>query len=198
MRRRVAPARPEPLLIPGVWPVQLEERETKVADTMQNIYAVGLRNAHALEKQATQLMQRQIERIESYPEHADQLRRHLAETETQIQRLDQILGRMGESTSSLKDTVLSFMGNMAALAHTPAQDEIMKNTFANYAFEHFEIAAYRSLIAMAEASGASGDVAVLRQSLAEEERFASWIGDHIQETTRKYMSLETQGAKAGI
>jgi ferritin-like metal-binding protein YciE len=29
------------------------------------------------------------------------------------------------------------------MAHAPARDEIIKNTFANFVFEHFEIAAYK-------------------------------------------------------
>ncbi len=47
---------------------------------------------------------------------------------------------------------MGLMGNMAALAHAPAQDEILKNTFANHAFENYEIAVYDSLIAIAEAA----------------------------------------------
>jgi len=54
-----------------------------------------------------------------------------------------LLGEFGTRESGIKDTVMSFMGNMAALAHTAAADEVVKNTFANFAFEHFEIAAYK-------------------------------------------------------
>ena len=38
------------------------------------------------------------------------------------------------------------MGNLAAIGHAVMQDEVMKNTFASYAFEHFEIASYRALM----------------------------------------------------
>ena len=54
-------------------------------------YVMGIQSAHALEKQATQLINRQLERIESYPEVAAVLRQHGAETEAQIQRLEGIL-----------------------------------------------------------------------------------------------------------
>ncbi len=36
-------------------------------ETVQAIYVTALRNTHALEKQAAQMIQRQIERYESYP-----------------------------------------------------------------------------------------------------------------------------------
>jgi ferritin-like metal-binding protein YciE len=32
------------------------------------------------------------------------------------------------------------LGNLAAMANASAGDEILKNTFANNAFEHYEIA----------------------------------------------------------
>ena len=38
-----------------------------MASTIQDIYVTGLRNAHALEAQADQLLSRQVERIENYP-----------------------------------------------------------------------------------------------------------------------------------
>jgi len=168
------------------------------SETAHSLFATGLRNAHALENQALSLMDRQIERIESYPEMLEQLRRHRAETEVQITRLDQILGSMDESSSGLKDAALSFMGNLAALAHAPMQDEILKNTFANHAFENFEIASYKSLITMAELAGARDSVQLLQTSLGEEERMAGWIRDNIEMVTRRYVSLETQGQKSGI
>lgn len=47
---------------------------------------------------------------------------------------------------------------MAALGHVTAGDEVLKNRFANLAFENYEIGAYISLITAARASGESGAV----------------------------------------
>jgi ferritin-like metal-binding protein YciE len=66
-------------------------------------YLMGIQSAHSLEKQATQLLGRQLERIESYPEVAAILQQHYAETEHQIQRLDGILSELGSSPSLSKD-----------------------------------------------------------------------------------------------
>lgn len=140
-------------------------------------YVEGLRSAHALEMQATQLIHRQLERIESYPEVAAVLRRHGDETQRQIERLEGLLDEMGSGRSALKDIATQISGNMAALMHTAMSDEILKNHFANVAFEAFEQASYRSLIAMAQASGHAAHVPILQATLDEEERtFATLMG----------------------
>ncbi len=169
-----------------------------MASSIKDIYVDGLRNAHALEAQAAQLLERQVERLENYPAMVARMREHIEESRTQQKRLEQILKRLGTSHSSLKDMGAGLMGNMAALAHTPSQDEVLKNTFANYAFEHYEIASYRALIEMAQAAGDQESITLLRQTLQEEEKMAQWIGDHLPETVNTYVSRTTAGQKAGV
>jgi ferritin-like metal-binding protein YciE len=160
------------------------------------VYTTGLKNAHALEQQATQLMERQIERYERYPEMTQRLQQHLRETEQQISRLEELMHGMGTDRSAIKDWVTSIMGNLAAIGHSVMPDEILKNTFANHAFENFEVASYTSLIAMAEATGNTGHVSALRQTLTEEQRMASWILENTPMVSLKYLQLTEQGAKA--
>lgn len=169
-----------------------------MASSMHDTYITGLKNAHALEQQAVQLLSRQLERIENYPDHAAMIRTHLKESEIQSERLERILERHGTSNSMLKDFMTSLSGNLAALAHVPMQDEILKNTFANYAFEHFEIAAYKSLIALAEAVGDQQAIPVLRESLEEEVKTAKMIEAVIEKTTLEYAQREAAGQTAGI
>lgn len=166
------------------------------SETVRNIFITGLQNAHALEKEAIQLMNRQIERFENYPEMTELLRRHLRETEGQIRRLDEMLHTFGEDRSLLKDMATQFMANMAAAGHMPMADEVLKNTFANHAFENFEIASYKSLIVMAETAGHSAFVPALRETLEEEQRMAQAVHDQIEPITRKYLMREAQGLKA--
>ena len=158
-------------------------------------FITGLRDAHGLEQQALQIMQRQMERLEHYPELLDALKRHTAETEEQRTRLERILGAYDESPSELKEGLLGFMGNMAALAHVPAEDEILKNSFANHAFENFEIAAYDSLLVMAEAAG-HRDTAPLEETLREEERMADEMRRLVRHNTGLYLSLKARGETA--
>ncbi len=165
-------------------------------ESVKNIFITGLQNAHALEKEALQLMQRQVERFEHYPEMSDLLRNHIRETEGQVRRLDEMLHTFGEDRSLLKDMATQFMANMAAAGHMPMADEVLKNTFANHAFENFEIASYKSLIAMAEAAGHQRFVPALQETLREEEKTAQLIYDMIEPITLKYLSREAQGLKA--
>jgi ferritin-like metal-binding protein YciE len=109
-------------------------------------------------------MDRQLDRLVRYPEVADQLRMHRLETERQIERVEEILHSLRESHSRLKDMALNLVGNAAALSHTLAGDEILKNSFVNFAFENFEIASYRSLITLADAGSFALKYAGLRES----------------------------------
>lgn len=167
-----------------------------MADDIRSIYATALKNAHAVELQALQIMERQIERLERYPEMEAILRRHIDETHHQRDRLDEALTAISETPSALKEGVLGFMGNMAALAHAPAQDEILKNSFANHAFENFEVAIYTSLIVITEAAGQSRFVSAFETSLKEEQTTARQILEIIGPTTKRYVELTVSGAKA--
>jgi ferritin-like metal-binding protein YciE len=52
-----------------------------VASKARDIFIDGLRNAHAMETQARELMQRQSERLTDYPELKSRVQTHLRETE---------------------------------------------------------------------------------------------------------------------
>ena len=165
---------------------------------LHEVYHTGVRNLHALEVSAIELTQRQVERLENYPEMAARLRQHNTESKAQIERLAAILERHDTSSSAAKNAVSAVVGNVAAALHAPAPDEVLKNTFANFAFEHQEIAAYTSLIAMAEKIGDTASVAPLQQSLSEEQAMATWIGQQIVPTTVRFMELTAAGQKAGV
>ena len=162
----------------------------------RSIYVTALHNTHALELQALQIMERQLDRLKNYPDMEAALRKHVAETHTQRDRLEAILSAMNEGPSTVKEGFLGFVGNMMALGHTPAQDEILKNAFANQAFENFEIAAYTSLITIAEAAGRPMDVTSLKQSRDEEVTMAKTVAELVAPTTAKYISLTLAGEKA--
>jgi ferritin-like metal-binding protein YciE len=166
------------------------------SETALENYATGLKNAHALEQQALQLMQRQVDRYEQYPEVSRKLQEHIRETERQVSRLEELMHGMGTDRSVLKDWATSIMGNLAAIGHAVMPDEILKNHFANHAFENFEIASYESLITMAEATGNPGHVPTLRETLNEEQRMATWLRENTPAITLKYMQLNEQGRKA--
>jgi ferritin-like metal-binding protein YciE len=164
----------------------------------RGLFVVGLKNAHAMEKQALSIMQPQVNRLKHYPDLLQRLEAHISETETQLSRLDDILRGVGESSSSMKDALLSAFGSMAALGHVTAGDEVLKNSFANLAFENYEIGAYISLITAARASGESQAIPLLEQSLDEERRMAEWVAEHIPSVTETFISLQGSGESAKV
>jgi ferritin-like metal-binding protein YciE len=166
--------------------------------TARDIYIVGLRNQHAVEHQAIELLERQVGRLENYPEMAERMRRHIGESQEQARRIEELLGQLDTSHSGLKDTMMSLVGNLAALGHGAAPDEVVKNTFANFAFEHFEIASYMSLLTLAELAGHNAGRSALATSLEEEKQMAAWIADHIDATTRRFVERSAANQTAGI
>jgi ferritin-like metal-binding protein YciE len=162
----------------------------------REVFVTGLKNAHALEHQALALMDRQLEHLAQYAEVEARLRSHRGETEGQIQRLEQIFDMVGDSPSTVKDSIMNFAGNLAALGHTFAPDEILKNSFANYAFESFEVATYRSLITLAEQAGFTGAIPLLQETLREEEAMQAFAGEIVEVVTRKFVSLRAAGEQA--
>lgn len=153
----------------------------------RDVLGVGLRNAHAVESQAMELLERQASALEDYPEVQSRVQEHLGETERQLERLEQALEMLNEDTSAIKDTALSALGNFMALANSMADDAILKNSLAGYSFEHYEIAAYESLLELAELAGAREIIPLLQESLEEERSMADWLGSSVREVTRQYV-----------
>lgn len=155
-----------------------------------------LRDAHGMEVKALDILEKQASRLESYPEMQARVRQHAEETRRQAEQVAGCIERLGGDTSTVKDVTGKVMGTMAALTNAMADDEVVKNTLADYAFEHFEIACYRSLIAAAEATGDTQTAEVCRDILREEEAMASWIGERIPMVTQSFLQRDAAGVQA--
>jgi ferritin-like metal-binding protein YciE len=112
--------------------------------------------------------------------------------------LEELLGGHDTSHSAFKDAMMSIVGNLAALGHSTASDEVVKNAFANFAFEHYEIASYSSLLTLAELVGDTAARTALNTSLREEKEMAQWIADHLDDTVRRFVSRSAAGQTAGV
>lgn len=172
-------------------------RHAMASNTAADLYATALGNTRALEQQGLQQMEQQVSGLERYPDYARVLHSHIETTKGQIARLDAAMAAAGTSASSFKEAVTSVAGSVGAAVHALAPDETLKNLFAGYAFQYDQIAAYRSLIVMAEAAGQTGQVAAFRTSVDEERRAADEIDAMIETITRRYLSLAAEGHKAG-
>ena len=171
---------------------------SSTTDTTRDVYIVGLRNQHAVENQAIELLERQVGRLENYPEMRDRMREHIQESQEQARRLEELLAELGTSHSTMKDTAMSLAGSLLAIGHSTATDEVMKNTFANFAFEHYEMAAYKSLLVLADSLSHAAGKSLLEASLDEETAMADWIEQHMVPTTLRYVERAAMGETAGV
>ena len=160
------------------------------------VYAGALRNTRALEKQGLEQMERQLSGLERYPDYAAVLRRHVEATKAQIVRLDKALADVGESSSTLKETVTSVAGSIGAAVHAIAQDETLKNLYAGYAYQYDQVAAYRSLAVIAERAGKADQVSAFHTAAEDEAKVAEEIAALIEPVTKTYLDLTLSGAKA--
>ncbi|WP_309084289.1 ferritin-like domain-containing protein [Chelativorans sp.] len=155
-----------------------------------------LRDAHAMEQQAEQMLDAQSRRIENYPELKARMEQHIAETRSQRQRLEACMERRGTTWSGMKDMAGQFTAMMQAVGGMFASDEVMKGVLANYSFEHFEIGSYRILVAGAQAAGDAETARVCEEILREEETMASWITENIPQITQAYLMREATESDA--
>jgi ferritin-like metal-binding protein YciE len=167
-----------------------------MASDPKSLYAVALRNTHALESQGLQQMESQLKGLENYPEYARVLQDHVGVTRGQLRRLEDALGALGESPSALKEAVTNLAGRIGATVHALAQDETLKNLYAGYGYQYDQIAAYRSLVVFAEKAGHTGHVAGFKEAVEEEKRGAQAVDGIIETVTRQYIERTLGGGKA--
>ena len=162
------------------------------SDTTMTLYLTGLRNQHAVETQAIGTVKNQLGRMEAYPELHAKMEEERTRSTEQAARLDGLLEKHGTKASLTKEAVTGTVATVAGFAHAAASDEVLKNVLAAIGFKAYEIGSYKVLMTLAEAVGATGDVAVLEQSMKEEQEMGDWLGSHIPTFVHAY--LGKQGA----
>ena len=178
-------------------PLHMDSPQIPVAaEAAMPLFVDGLRNAHALQKNCREMLERQVDRLEQYPVVEARLRDHLRDKDAQMQRLENILSQVDESPSAFKDAAASIGGAVSSLMTAPMSDEILKNSAANYAMANLEIATYESLLVLGEAAGQVDAIRTLQTSLSEERAMANWLAEHMRETAVMYLKLRSQGQQA--
>jgi ferritin-like metal-binding protein YciE len=165
---------------------------TTAAETLMQ----GLRNAHAMEKQAIESTENQIDRLKNYPEMQAWVRDHVEASKRQRERVRQCLERRGGDASSLKDMALSIMGNIQEMTGAMASDEVIKNAITDYGFKHYEVAAYISLSAAADAVGDPETKRVAEEIAREEEQLAGRLKPILPVVMSEYLRREETGQAA--
>src|SRR5918911_708505 len=138
-----------------------------------------------------------IDRIESRIDQTpmepakQRLKQHLEETRGHQDRLQQLIARLGgepteskadlpilkpPTTSMIKKTVKDTVKSMTGGTNNPVLEEMeLLRTKQDLIIENAEIVAYDMLIQIVQRSNLENAVALLKQSLREEEFMANWI-----------------------
>lgn len=112
------------------------------------------------------------------PELRDQLERHLGETRRQLVRVQEAMEDLGaEATDDSCEAMEGMVAEAEELIDEELTPELLDTALALAALkiEHYEIAAYRGLAALAEACGADEAQRLFEQNLAEEQGAAERI-----------------------
>ena len=156
-----------------------------MADT--STLVTWLRDAHALEMQAIDLLTAQVMRLQHYPELRDRMRRHIDESRQQADLVRSCLARHGAGVSVMRTGLAHLMAGAQAAMTSMTVDEVVRDTVATYAFEHLEIGTYRSLIAAAQACGDDETRRVCQDILRQEEEMAAWIGERLEDVAKAHV-----------
>ena len=157
------------------------------SNAVMDIYLTGLRNQHAVETQAIGTVKNELSRMEPYPDLHAKMQQEMERSTTQAARLDDLLAKHGTKASLAKEAVTGAVATVAGLAHLGADDEVLKNVLAAIGFKAYEISSYKVLLTLAEAAGATGDSAVLEQSMKEEQEMGDWLGSHLPNLVHTYL-----------
>lgn len=146
-----------------------------------------LRDAHAMEQQAEQMLKAQSSRLEHYPQLKARIDQHIEETLDQQKLIDECLQRLGGEASTMKDLGGKLMAFGQAVGGSMMSDEVIKGAMSGYVFENMEIASYTVLIAAAQAAGDTQTQKVCEKILPQEVAMADWLLKHLPQLTEAFL-----------
>jgi ferritin-like metal-binding protein YciE len=155
-----------------------------------------LRDAHAMEEQAQQMLAMTAARLDDYPELKMQLERDRQRAHRQAAMLKQCIARHDTDTSLLKDVAGKVMAIAQGLSGVFVGDEVVKAALAVYTFKHMEIASYKILIAAAEKVGDFETKRACEEALQQEREMVDWLEQTIPAITLRYLDREQTKARA--
>jgi ferritin-like metal-binding protein YciE/nucleoside-diphosphate-sugar epimerase len=146
------------------------------ADQLDSILLAYLRDVHALEGQAEELLEAGAERVEDESLEAT-FRDHLEETHGHRERITSLLEERGAGPSLIKDTMLKTGGLNLSAFFGAQPDSTTKLAGFAFAFENLEVAAYELLQRVAARAGDEGVVTAAEEILAQERRAAERVAE---------------------
>ena len=139
--------------------------------TLHDAFLDELRDAYDAEKQVTRALKKMIKAANS-PELRTAFADHLEETAGQIQRIEDVFASLDEKVKGKHcDGVAGIIEEGASVMEENFDDETMDACLiaSGQRVEHYEMAAYGTLVAWAQVLGHTEAVELLQQNLDEEK-----------------------------
>jgi ferritin-like metal-binding protein YciE len=155
-----------------------------------------LQDAYAMEQEAETMMKAMASRIEHYPALRGRIEQHVEETRSQAAQLAGCLEQLGASVPTAKGTIAKGMAAMHAAGNAMMKDEVAKGVGISYAFEHMEIATYRSLVIAARRAGEAQVAATCEAILAQEQAMADWLFENQPAVIEAFLEREAADVTA--
>lgn len=128
------------------------------------------------------------------PEVRQRIEQHVGETEKQIERLQEAFGAIGEKAKAQKcEAAIGLREEHDSFKSEEKPSKEILQAFdlgSGLRVEHYEIAGYRSAIALAKALGHPECVRLLQESLAEEEDMAAFLEKSAPKALKRLLSQE--------
>jgi len=153
-------------------------------ETIKELYIKELKDLYDAENQITQALPKMAEAASS-PQLKSAFQQHLQQTQEQIKRLEQIFGKLGETSTGVKcKGMAGLIAENEELLKKPADPDVKDAGLIAGAqkVEHYEIAGYGTVRTFAQHLGDQEAVRLLQQTLDEEG-----------ETDKKLTRLAEQG-----
>lgn len=145
-------------------------------DDPQELVLSYLRDAHALEGQAIELLESGAKRVDD--EQLERVfREHLRQTRRHLELVGGLLEERGAAPSTLEDAALKAGGLNLSAFFGAQPDTTTKLAGFAFAFEHLEVAAYELLKRVAARAADESVVAVAEEILAEERVAAERVAE---------------------
>ena len=141
-------------------------------DDLRSLYTAQLRYLHSTETQIVKGLEDMISHAQD-TQLQSAFRTHQQESETQAQRLEQLISELQGDDDDKKDPIITaLIGSGVNIVRESSEGPVRDAGLIATAqkIEHYEIASYGSAIAWANVLGLSQHASILQQTLEEEKK----------------------------
>jgi ferritin-like metal-binding protein YciE len=156
----------------------------------REMFMAWMKDAYAMEVNLIEVLERRVDDARGHPEIQTKIMQHLEETRRHADMIKTRIEALGDETSSIKSGMSKLAGMFQGMGTKPAHDTLIKNSLADYAAEHFEIASYKALVAGAKEMGDKETADICGQIIKDEESMAKFLEKNLPTTVQETIQKE--------